>query len=114
MTLLAHLLFVLGGRGGTLAEILPNALGAGASGFLIVIILLPVLYRFGVEKGRLVMMILAAGIMGGIFLMAQISPGIHIPEDRIRAVLWSVPAVLAVMLVISYSLSCRFFEAKDL
>lgn len=60
------------------------------------------------------MMILAAGIMGGIFLMAQISPGIHIPEDRIRAVLWSVPAVLAVMLVISYSLSCRFFEAKDL
>ena len=114
VTLLAHLLFVLGGRGGTLAEILPNALGAGASGFLIVIILLPVLYRFGVEKGRLVMMILAAGIMGGIFLMAQISPGIHIPEDRIRAVLWSVPAVLAVMLVISYSLSCRFFEAKDL
>ncbi len=114
VTLLAHLLFVLGGRGGTLAEILPNALGAGASGFLIVIILLPVLYRFGVEKGRLVMMILAAGIMGGIFLMAQISPGIHIPEARIRAVLWSVPAVLAVMLVISYSLSCRFFEAKDL
>ena len=84
------------------------------SGFLIVIILLPVLYRFGVEKGRVVMMILAAGIMGGIFLMAQISPGIRIPEARIRAALWFAPAVLAVMLVISYALSCRFFEAKDL
>lgn len=60
VTILAHLLFVLGGRGGSLADILPNALGAGVSGFLIVIILLPVLYRFGVEKGRVVMMILAA------------------------------------------------------
>ncbi len=115
ITALSQCLFLLAGRGTELGDILPATVGAGASGLLMVILLIPIIYRFGVEKGRLVMVIFSAGIMASFFILAQTGfRGMQITDGQTKTILFMLPVVLIAATVISYRLSCRFFEQKDL
>lgn len=112
---ISYLLFALVTHNGGLNDTLSSALGAGCSGILMVGLIFPVIYRFGVEKSRLVMLIFGACVMAVIFFSAQAgTQGIRITDTQIQYALWASPVLLIAGLVFSYRLSCRFFEQKEL
>ena len=108
------LLLSLVGWGGDSADILPGTLGAGSACCLMVMVLLPFIYRYGVEKGRIILMILSVAIFSGFFAAAEFQVFSGFSEMSFRMFLYFYPLLLVLACVVSYQVSCRFFEAKDL
>ena len=111
------------GRGGF--SQLPDILVAGAAcavvGLFMDLILIPILFKFGSEKGRFVMMAVWVVIFllffGALTLLAERPGGLSsLPVPR--WLLASAPiialGVLAVAAVLSYSASLRIFSKKEL
>lgn len=87
-------------------------LAAGCTGFLILSILLPLMFRFGVEKGRLIMM--AVFIIP--FVMVFLAPRLNLSmpdEQTLMPLLYAAPFVVAILFWLSIRLSVRIYQKKE-
>lgn len=113
ITGLMYLVFMLV-RKGDLSELLPIVFGTTAAGAFLVSVLLPCIYKFGAEKARLVLM------LTGVLIALIISLGAWLlPENpdyaAVKVLLLVVlPIAEAVGFYLSYKLSCRIYQRKEL
>lgn len=113
ITGLMYLVFMLV-RKGDLSELLPIVFGTTAAGAFLVSVLLPCIYKFGAEKARLVLM------LTGVLIALTISLGAWLlPENpdyaAVKVLLLVVlPIAEAVGFYLSYKLSCRIYQRKEL
>ncbi len=84
--------------------------------FLIMIIMFPIMYKFGVEKGRIALFIIAFGVTGLAFLLSK-SIHINIPSNIIDffknyyKVL--IPILACLLMFASYKISQSFYSKKE-
>lgn len=84
--------------------------------FLIMIIMFPIMYKFGVEKGRIILFIISFGVIGLAGLFSKIIH-INIPSNMIDffknyyKVL--MPIITCLLILISYKISERFYSKKE-
>ena len=107
--LLQALLFFLG-RAGT-ATLLEAELSAG---ILMTAILLPLLFRFGSQRGRLYLVLVVAVLTGGTVGGAMVLSEAGLDASILLTLLAAAPLVGLVALVPSYFLSLRIYREKDL
>ncbi len=87
-------------------------LAAGGVGLLILSLLLPIMFRFGVEKGRLVM--IAVFIIPTILIFMSPYLNYTLPtEQSVIRLLYASPFVIAAILWLSISLSVRIYTKKE-
>ncbi|WMJ23826.1 ABC-2 transporter permease [Paludicola sp. MB14-C6] len=85
---------------------------AGA-GMLFVSVLLPFVYKFGVEKARLIIFLVALIPMGLSFLLSQLK--ISLPSDEfLKSIGYAIPIVLLIIIYLSYEASKSIFMKKEL
>ncbi len=84
--------------------------------FLIMIIMFPIMYKFGVEKGRIALFIITFGVTG---LVVLLSKNIHIDisskiidffKNYYRVL---IPVITCLLILISYKISERFYAKKE-
>ena len=95
-------------------ELIFGALGALGAALLLISILLPLIYKFGVEKARLMMIavFVVPTILGMVIAQTGFKPDIDDNTVKIMIIL-SLFVVIA-LLGISYLASCRIFAKKEL
>ncbi len=75
--------------------------------------ILPLLFKFGVEKGRLLLLLVFAVPSGAIYLLHE--AGVTLPsESQLLGWLTGAVFVIFALFVGSYFLSCKIYEKKDL
>lgn len=80
---------------------------------LFISVVLPLVYKFGVEKSRIMMMAVIAIPMIIAYLISGM--GISMPsESQLKLLLWASPILLIITLIISSSISYGIFKKKDL
>ena len=98
----------------TLLEAELSAVAPAGFGILMTAILLPLLFRFGSQRGRLylvlVVAVLTGGTVGGAMVLSEAGLGASI----LLTLLAAAPLVGLVALVPSYFLSLRIYREKDL
>ena len=98
--------------GQTLAELLPQLFLLGISGMAMLCIMLPLMFRFGAEKARiLLMLVMAAGFAASFALN---TPGIALPGQSVLmdyAVILFASAIA--ILVLSAMLSIHIYSKKE-
>lgn len=84
----------------------------GGVGIIFCCILLPLVFKFGVEKSRLMMMtVIAIPTVIGYFLNEM---GVQMPtEDQLITGLKILPLILLLIIYISSSISCNIYNKKD-
>lgn len=98
-------------RGGNLADLLLGAVGSGVAGLMLVVLILPAIYRFGVERARLLLV-----LVGGVFAMPFALSSLIQPEmaaQWLRWLLYALPVLCVLLLVGSWWLCCRIYERKQ-
>lgn len=81
-------------------------------GLTLLSIMIPLIYKFGVEKSRIMLMTIALVPTLGVMLLANL--GFTIPSDFNWALVgYSVPAVAVIGFVISFIISHKIYRAKD-
>ncbi len=93
-------------------EVIATTLGISGAGILFLSILLPAIYKFGVEKARLLMII--------VFLVPTLI-GMLLSESGMTLASWQMldklvyaaPAVVILLLVLSINLSIRIYQSKE-
>ena len=100
--------------GGTLWEMVLSTAAGGSVGILLNAVMLPLMFKFGVQKGRLYLALVLA-ILFGAFLggVAALASAVQEPSVLILP-LAAIPAAGLLALVPSYFLSLRIFRKKDL
>jgi hypothetical protein len=103
-------------KGGSLGEILLTGLGCMAIALLMNSMLLPLLFKFGAEKGRLITMAVCAVIFLLSFGAAKLTDGpLGLPLPLLNTFLPAiVAAVVALALFISWQISLGIYEGKEL
>lgn len=82
------------------------------TGLILLAIMIPLIYKFGVEKSRMMLMTIALVPTLGVMLLANL--GFTIPSDfNWELVGYIIPAVAAIGFVISFMISTRIYSAKD-
>lgn len=97
-------------------EFLLTLLGSAAASLLLVSILLPLLYRFGPQTARILMMVIFMGtfLLAGLFFKNASLPTLLTSVQTVTAIVLGALAFSVVLFVLSYLLSCKFMEQKDL
>jgi len=110
LTLIVHL---LKGQAAAVQEMLTATGVIAVFGMIFISIMIPLVYRFGVEKSRM-MTLIVAGVP--VLLVAVLSrSGAGIPEDAdLMLWLYLSPAAAAACLAVSYMISCKIFQSSDL
>ena len=100
--------------GETLWEMVLSTAAGGSVGILLNAVMLPLMFKFGVQKGRLYLALVLA-ILFGAFLggVAALASAVQEPSALILP-LAAIPAAGLLALVPSYLLSLRVFRKKDL
>ncbi len=97
--------------------ILSTTLGCVSGVLLVQAVLYPIIYKFGVEKGRIGMFVLVFGIVGigSLFLKSGLSISIPAEVGQFFEQFWMVviPLILLFVLWISYRVSKRFYVQKE-
>lgn len=107
-------LFGLAGGPEQWKDTLEAALTTGAAGLILLSILLPVFFRFGVERGRLIMLafILAPVVLS--LLLSRLSPDFsRILEELLTRTPWLLGIAAAVCLAISFAISLAIYRKKE-
>lgn len=73
---------------------------------------LPVLYRFGVEKTRIIIMLVYMGAM--FIFITFLNADMQLEVSFESFPLWILPIIAIVLTVISYFISCAVYEKKEL
>lgn len=100
--------------GETLWEMVLSTAAGGSVGILLNAVMLPLMFKFGVQKGRLYLALVLA-ILFGAFLggVAALASAVQEPSALILP-LAAIPVAGLLALVPSYFLSLRIFRKKDL
>ena len=94
------------------AEHLPEALlSAVVLGFLAPALMLPVLLRFGVEKGRLAYLLFLGALFGGVLLLTGGKGEALLPE---RAPQWALALLPIALYALSWRLSVALYRRREL
>ena len=95
-------------------ELVQSTAAGGSVGILLNAVMLPLMFKFGVQKGRLYLALVLA-ILFGAFLggVAALASAVQEPSVLILP-LAAIPAAGLLALVPSYFLSLRIFRKKDL
>lgn len=113
--LLQALLFFLGRAGtATLLEAELSAVAPAGFGILMTAVLLPLLFRFGSQRGRLYLVLVVAVLTGGTVGGAMVLSEAGLDASILLTLLAAAPLVGLVALVPSYFLSLRIYREKDL
>lgn len=102
---------------GGLIEIVASSLAVGGVFLLMFSIQIPFLFRYGAEKARMfliiIFMIPALLVYGGIALAKRYQ--VTLPsESTVKLLIGLAPVVLLVLLIISYMVSVKVFDKKEL
>ncbi|WP_186565211.1 ABC-2 transporter permease [Lawsonibacter celer] len=100
-----------------LAELLLPVPICAAMGLVVNAIILPLLYQFGVEKARLVSMILFAAIFGGIVGLGFLAKSVQLPALSDGGVLLAALVLIlvaAALFALSHRVSQGIFARKEL
>ena len=82
------------------------------TGLILLAIMLPLIYKFGVEKSRIMLMTIALVPTFGVIILANL--GFTIPSDfNWQLVGYSVPALAVIGFVLSFTISTKIYCAKD-
>lgn len=96
------------------AEITATSLGVAGIGLLFLSVLLPAIYKFGVEKARLLMMGFA--FLPTLFFLVLSKMGLLLPIPSgpvLRYLLFAAPFVVILLLLLSIWLSIKIYENKE-
>ena len=94
-------------------DTLSIAFGTTVSAMILMTFLLPLIYKFGVEKGRLMLIILAASFFALVSLLSSVLSSATIATLPT----WLAPMILVAGITgmyLSYRISCRIFQKKPL
>lgn len=81
-------------------------------GILFLCIMLPLIFKFGVDKSRIIVLVVFAIPFAAAFALNQ--TGITLPtQDQFMRILAYSPLMLAALLAFSYFLSCYFYSEKE-
>ena len=101
------------------AEKLPviwgGALGSVGIAILLYSFVLPLLYKFGVEKGRFIMIGLIGVLTASIYLLLSLNDKLtgFIPsEGQLKLLLYMSPLIILLIVWASYQISCKIFEKQ--
>lgn len=82
-------------------------------GILFLSIMLPLIFKFGVERSRILIIIVFAAPTAALFALSQ--TGITLPDEaQIERLIAYSPIMLAALFAFSYMLSRYFFEKKEM
>lgn len=97
------------------SDLLSMLAGTMGAALLLISILFPFIYRYGVEKSRFIMILLFLVPFGGLYawqhLMGPIGP---ISANALRALAIGLPLLLVLLCIGSYFLSLHIYEKKEL
>lgn len=84
--------------------------------WLLIAIILPLIYKFGVEKARFFFIFIVLAPTLGVMLLKNLNiPQPQLPDpEQLVPLLWLIPVVLLLMLYCSYRISVAVFSRKDL
>jgi len=83
-----------------------------AVAMLFVSVLFPIIFKFGVEKGRMLMIAVFAVPMGAIYALSYL--GISLPsEEQLTTLLIFSPVIIFVFTAVSYALSKSVYNKKE-
>lgn len=94
-------------------EVFAVPLGVGAAALIFISVILPVIFRFGVEKGRLFMMAMIFLPVMLIVLLSRSGLTLLPDEIQIKTVACAGAAVIAVLMFISIRLSVHIYNNKE-
>lgn len=94
-------------------ELLLMSLGLFCVSAFFLCIMLPLIFKFGVEKSRIMIIIVFAIPYASIFALSQ-SGAIMPTQEQLMRLIAYFPIVLAAFFVFSYMLSRYFFEKKEM
>lgn len=86
--------------------------GVSMIALLMMSVLFPLLYKFGVEKARLMMIMVFLIPFGFVMLLNYLNvpmPG----ENVLKTFLYFSPLIVAAVMAVSYSISCKIFMEKE-
>lgn len=82
-------------------------------GILFLCIMLPLIFKFGVEKSRVIVIVVFAIPFAAAFAMSQTGMTLP-PQDQLMRILAYSPLMLVALFAFSYMLSCYFYNTKEL
>lgn len=86
-----------------------------AIALIFISILLPLIYKFGVEKSRLFIMLVFGVPAALFFLLASLPLGLQLPtESQLMLLLKISPVIIIILQFISFTISLNIFKNKDL
>lgn len=92
----------------------PDVMGAvlaGCAGVCIMACILPLMFRFGVERGRMVFIMVV--VAAAVFSSSAISLGSQAPEGLPPALTVLLPAAAVLLSLVSIPLSVRMYRRRD-
>jgi len=111
--LLAIVIQLLKGRAVDVPEMLTSTGTTAVLGAIFISIMIPLIYRYGVEKTRMLLLIVAGVPVLLVILLSEMGGGV--PEmAEIQAWLFLSPVAAAAALAASYLISCKIFQRTDL
>lgn len=93
-----------------------SALLVASGGLITLSVVMPLVFRFGAEKSRFLMMLIfiIPWIGLSVFSQLQIDPMTIDMEQMFWWIMALAPVAAVVMLIISYLISCAIYERKDI
>lgn len=113
-TVLSGILAIIVGLAiaGDTKEVLMSVMALMSLGVIFTSFILPVIFKFGVEKGRLVVMVLFLAPSVLVMLISKLN--LRLPnEDAISQMLYFLPAIAAGILLVSVYISVRIYSKKE-
>lgn len=108
MSILLSLLF---GSDSFIEDVLVNS-GILAFGIIIVSAIFPILFKYGVEKGRIFMMLVLFAPTAAIVLLSKL--GFTLPdEESVKALLYFLPVIVAAVSAVSILISISIYGKKE-
>jgi hypothetical protein len=96
-----------------LSYALPVSVELAAAGLFFLAVILPIIFWFGVEKGRLLMMLLLFAPTAGIVLLSKI--GVKLPDgETVKLLLYLAPFAALAVLGLSVIFSLKIYEKKEM
>ena len=83
-----------------------------AAGLTVPSVLLPVAYKFGADKGRYIVIFLIMGLMIG--LMSLAGENFDLSGLPLRVPAWTLPLAAAGLFALSWAVSVRIYEKKEI
>ena len=106
------ILLAFGKSGGDAIELLAIVVATMSVGLLYDAAILPMVYKFGVEKSRIMMFALFA--LPVILVMLLDGSGIHFSESEILTGVFALPVVACIAYFISYTVSQRIYASREM